>query len=133
MNDERQKIVLRWLYNNCSGKWFTPNVLSPIYNSAGNPPKDIKPEEIFSIFDDLRKLDYILPVINEYGQGCFILNECREGEWLNKISGLNQKKIRKVSGYMIKKIDIIVTSILSSVIGAVIASFVIEYIRVKTK
>ncbi len=96
MNEIRQKVALQWLYNNCGRKWFTPLVLDSAANAAGNPPKEIHPTEVLSIFEELRKSEYILPVVNQYGIACFILNECKENEWLEKIDKLAPPPERKV-------------------------------------
>lgn len=101
MNDERKKIVLKWLYDECSHKWFIPGVLDPIANKAGNPPCNLSPTEILSIFETLRKEEYIFPVVNQFGRSCFILNEMKESEWIDKIESTAPTK-EKVVGDFVK-------------------------------
>jgi hypothetical protein len=102
MNDQRKKEVLTWMYQQLSRKWFSPYVLDPIHNKAGNPPCNLSKTEIYSIFKILRKEEYIVPVINQYGYPCFILNEMRESKWIEKIENTAPTK-GKIVGDFVKK------------------------------
>jgi len=124
MNDARHKIALRWLYSNCGRKWFTPLVLDSVANAAGNPPKEIQPTEVHSIFEDLRKLDYILPVVNERGVGCYILNECREKEWLEKIDKLAPSPEKRVRDFLEGQAASIASGFVAGLIGALAVALV---------
>jgi hypothetical protein len=53
--------------------------------------------EAESIFHDLKKKDLLVPFINEHKQACFLLNECKQDEWVAEIEEANQQWIRKKS------------------------------------
>ena len=101
MNEERKKEVLRWLYNECGHKWFIPQVLDPVANKAGNPPCNLSPTEVLSVFETLRKEEYIFPVVNPLGRSAFVLNEMKEQEWLEKIENTAPTK-EKIVGTLVK-------------------------------
>jgi hypothetical protein len=100
MNDTRQKEVLAWLYDNCSHKWFTPWVLDPVANKAGNPPGNMSWTEIVSVFQVLLKDGYIIPIAHPSGLPVFILNEMRETEWIEKIDSTAPTKDKIVGDFI---------------------------------
>lgn len=121
MNEERQKRVLSWLYSECGHKWFTPLVLDPVANKAGNPPENLKMTEIHSIFETLRKEEYIFPVVNQFGHSCFILNEMKELEWIDRIEDTAPTKSRIVGKYAKTGILYFSRELGAGVVGGVVA------------
>ncbi len=101
MNDARQGLALRWLYNHCGNKWITPAVLDKTQNPDPSLVEIFDITEIYSIFEHLRKEGYILPVINQFGARCFVLNEMKEGEWIERLKDLSPTPER-VAGKWLK-------------------------------
>ena len=120
MNDQRKKEVLTWMYRELSHKWFAPEVLEPIRNKAGNPPCNLSQTEIHSIFETLRKEQYIFPVINQHGYPCFILNEMRESEWIEKIESTAPTKGKIVGDFAKKETVFAFREIFSGGIGGIL-------------
>ena len=120
MNDTRQKEVLGWLYDNCSHKWFTPWVLDPVANNAGNPPCNMSWTEILSVFETLRKEDYILPVAGPSGHPAFILNEMKEVEWRDKIDSTAPSKEKIVGDFIVRESRFAFREVFSGVIGGIV-------------
>ena len=129
MNDTRQKIVLRWLYSNCGHKWFTPWVLDPVANKAGNPPCNMSWTEILSVFQALIDEGYVIPVPHASGLPAFILNEMREQDWRDKINSTAPTPdkivgdfIKKGSSYIFREIAVGVTGgIVGGIVGFILA------------
>ena len=127
MNDERKKEVLTWMYRELGHKWFGPAVLCPIRNKSGKPPCSLSITEIHSVFETLRKEEYIFPVINQHGQPCFVLNEMKESEWIEKIENTAPTK-EKIVGDMIQSgISYILQQFGVGFTGGIVA-FILSYI-----
>jgi hypothetical protein len=124
MNEERKKAVLRWLYNNCGHKWFVPAVVDPVSNKAGNPPCNLSPPEILSVFETLRKEEYILPVVNPYGRSAFVLNEMKEQEWLAKIENTAPTKEKMVGDFAKHGVKYFAAQFGAGMIGGAVSWFV---------
>jgi hypothetical protein len=54
-------------------------------NPQGNPPNDLCAAEAESVFHELKKKELLLPFINDHGEACYLLNECKEDEWKTEI------------------------------------------------
>jgi hypothetical protein len=124
MNDARQKEVLAWLYDNCSHKWFTPWVLDPVANKAGNPPGNMSWTEILSVFDTLLKEGYIIPVAHPSGLPAFILNEMREKDWRERIDSTAPTKEKIVGDFIMKESRFAIREAFSAVIGGIVGALI---------
>lgn len=120
MNENRKKTVLDWMYVKLSHKWFTPYVLDPIHNKAGNPPCSLSITEIYSVFETLRKEEFIFPVINQYGYPCFVLNEMKELDWIKRIEDTAPTKGQIVGGFVKKESAFAFREAFSGVIGGIV-------------
>lgn len=89
-------------------------------NSDPNLVEVFDHAEIISIFEELRKEGYILPVVNQYGHGCFILNECKENEWLEKIADLNPTPERIAGKYVKNRITEFFSALGAGMIGGAV-------------
>lgn len=69
-----------------NAKWWTPAALTAAGNPQGKPPGDIQASEAESIFHELKRKELLLPFINPANNHCYLLNECKEAEWLDEIA-----------------------------------------------
>ena len=82
MNPKKRQDSLRFMFNESGNpKWWKPEALMKSVNPQGNPPGDLSLAEAQSIFHDLKKKELLLPFINQAGEACSLLNECKEDEW----------------------------------------------------
>ena len=130
MNDQRKKEVLTWMYQQLSHKWFSPYVLDPIHNKAGNPPCNLSQTEIHSVFETLRKEEYIFPVINQHGYPCFILNEMKESEWIERIDNTSPTKEKMVGDFVKKGFVDFFKQIVAGISGGVVTIIVAKILGI---
>lgn len=120
MTEERKKRALQWMYQSLVGKWFGSSVLDKRANPDPTLTEAFTTSEIHSLFETLRKEDYIFPVVNQHGEPCFILNEMKELEWIEKIDDTAPNKARNVGRFLKNEGFIWYREIISGVIGAAI-------------
>ena len=120
MLEERKKWALSWMYNNLSHKWFEMSVMDRSKNPDSTLTETYTNTEIHSLFETLRKEDYIFPVVNQHGSPCFILNEMKELEWINRIEDTSPSKARVVGRFFKTEGFIWYREIASGFIGAAI-------------
>jgi hypothetical protein len=106
--------------NSGSPIWWTPGGLTREGNPAGNPPGEIKATEAESIFQDLKRKELLLPAINNRGQACYILNECKEAEWKMEILDAGRPSwLKKRTAITVGKVMIwLLTAFLAGYLGA---------------
>ena len=122
LDETKKKLALEWLYTHCHDKWFNPRVLDKTINPDPTLTEIFSPPEYHSIFESLRKEEFILPVVNQHGQPCFIMNQMKGQEWVDKIADTNPSLSRVVGQYGKRGFTFAAKEVVSVLIGSVVGS-----------